>query len=107
MIRVLLVEDDDTIAQGLRYALEQEGYCLTAAATAAEGLRALREQPPFGLLLLDLGLPDGSALAVKIADGSDRARMPITAKLLAEHLASFANTPEFKSVAVAVNVDPQ
>lgn len=64
MIRVLLVEDDDTIAQGLRYALEQEGYCLTAAATAAEGLRALREQPPFGLLLLDLGLPDGSGFEV-------------------------------------------
>ncbi|MGP9033465.1 asparaginase [Glutamicibacter mysorens] len=37
-----------------------------------------------------VGLPDGSALAVKIADGSDRARMPITAKLLAEHLGSEA-----------------
>ena len=37
-----------------------------------------------------VGLPDGSALAVKIADGSDRARMPITATLLAEHLGSEA-----------------
>ncbi|MGH3652392.1 asparaginase [Glutamicibacter sp.] len=37
-----------------------------------------------------VGLPDGSALAVKIADGSDRARMPITAKLLAEHLGAGA-----------------
>ncbi|WP_417366454.1 asparaginase [Glutamicibacter arilaitensis] len=39
-----------------------------------------------------VALPDGSALAVKIADGSDRARMPITAKLLAEHLG--ASTPQ-------------
>jgi L-asparaginase II len=37
-----------------------------------------------------VGLPDGSALAVKISDGSDRARMPITAKLLAEHLGDAA-----------------
>lgn len=37
-----------------------------------------------------VALPDGSALAVKIADGSDRARMPITATLLAEHLGSAA-----------------
>lgn len=33
-----------------------------------------------------VGLADGSALAVKISDGSDRARMPITVKLLAERL---------------------
>lgn len=33
-----------------------------------------------------VALPDGTALAVKIADGGDRARMPITVKLLTEHL---------------------
>ncbi|WP_418907549.1 asparaginase [Glutamicibacter endophyticus] len=33
-----------------------------------------------------VALPDGTALAVKIADGTDRARMPITAALLAEHV---------------------
>lgn len=33
-----------------------------------------------------VGLADGSALAVKIADGSDRARMPITIKLLSDLL---------------------
>ncbi|MFJ2618642.1 asparaginase [Glutamicibacter sp. NPDC087344] len=32
-----------------------------------------------------VALTDGTALAVKIADGGDRARMPITAALLAEH----------------------
>ena len=33
-----------------------------------------------------VALPDGRALAVKIADGSDRARMPITAALLTQAL---------------------
>ncbi|UYQ77076.1 asparaginase [Glutamicibacter sp. JL.03c] len=37
-----------------------------------------------------VALPDGTALAVKIADGGDRARMPITIKLLTEHLGDSA-----------------
>ena len=38
-----------------------------------------------------VGLADGSSLAVKISDGSDRARMPITVKLLAERLGEETN----------------
>lgn len=63
MTEILLVEDDDTIASGLRYALEQEGYALTLAATVADALNALR-QHSFTLLLIDLGLPDGSGFDV-------------------------------------------
>ncbi|WP_431710371.1 asparaginase [Glutamicibacter uratoxydans] len=33
-----------------------------------------------------VGLADGSALALKIADGSDRARMPLTIKMLTDYL---------------------
>ena len=63
MTEILLVEDDDTIASGLRYALEQEGYALTLAATVADALEALK-QHSFTLLLIDLGLPDGSGFDV-------------------------------------------
>lgn len=63
MTEILLVEDDDTIASGLRYALEQEGYALTLAATVADALNALK-QHSFTLLLIDLGLPDGSGFDV-------------------------------------------
>ena len=64
MTRILLVEDDDTITQGLRYALEQEGYALTTAATVADAKAALRTPQRFDLLLIDLGLPDGSGFEV-------------------------------------------
>lgn len=37
-----------------------------------------------------VALEDGTALAVKIADGSDRARMPVSAKLLLDHLGAQA-----------------
>ena len=64
MTRILLVEDDDTITQGLRYALEQEGYALTTAATVADAKAALQAPQRFDLLLIDLGLPDGSGFEV-------------------------------------------
>lgn len=37
-----------------------------------------------------LALPDGTAVALKIADGADRARMPITLALLARHSTTVA-----------------
>ena len=46
-----------------------------------------------------VGLPDGSAVAVKISDGGDRARMPATVRLLEalgvdiEPLAGIATAP--------------
>lgn len=64
MTRILLVEDDDTITQGLRYALEQEGYALTTAATVADAKAALQTPQRFDLLLIDLGLPDGSGFEI-------------------------------------------
>ena len=64
MTRILLVEDDDTITQGLRYALEQEGYALTTTATVADAKAALQTPQRFDLLLIDLGLPDGSGFEV-------------------------------------------
>ena len=64
MTRILLVEDDDTITQGLRYALEQEGYALTTAATVVDTKAALQTPQRFDLLLIDLGLPDGSGFEV-------------------------------------------
>jgi L-asparaginase II len=53
-----------------------------------------------------VALPDGTAIAVKIADGSDRARLPVTAAALAlagvdaALLASFANSGGTEAVAV-------
>jgi DNA-binding response OmpR family regulator len=58
-MRILLVEDDNTIALGLEYALSQEGYSVLLCRDAASGSKALKEQK-FNLCLFDLTLPDGS-----------------------------------------------
>src|SRR6476619_194319 len=55
--RILLVEDEDSIAVPFEDALVREGFDPVVAATGAEALRLAREERP-DLVLLDLGLPD-------------------------------------------------
>ena len=53
-MRILVVEDDDGIAEPLVEGLEREGFEVERAATGAEALVA----PVPDLVILDLGLPD-------------------------------------------------
>lgn len=62
-MRILLVEDDRTIAVGLIYALEQEGYAVRHVPDAIGGKLAA-ERELFDLAILDLMLPDGSGYDV-------------------------------------------
>ncbi|ROM42869.1 DNA-binding response regulator [Pseudomonas protegens] len=55
-MRLLLVEDDRALGQGIRVALSAEGYTLDWLQDGASALHALRTES-FDLLLLDLGLP--------------------------------------------------
>src|SRR5262249_29013083 len=59
--RVLVVDDEPTIADGLRLVLEAEGYEVEAVGTTASALPRLGGQP-FGWALVDLVLPDGDGL---------------------------------------------
>ena len=56
--RILIVEDEASIAEPFARLLEREGFETTVARTAAQALRAARAQPP-DLVVLDLALPDG------------------------------------------------
>ncbi len=58
MARILLVEDEEHLALGLRFNLENAGYEVRLARTADQALAAL-EREPFDLLLLDVMLPGG------------------------------------------------
>jgi two-component system, OmpR family, response regulator RegX3 len=53
-MRLLVVEDDPTIAEPLRAGLKREGFEIELAGTGAAALEA----GPCDLVLLDLGLPD-------------------------------------------------
>ena len=56
MTTLLVIEDNEALAAGLRSNLEFEGYRVLVAATAAQGLQLAAEPPD--LVILDLMLPD-------------------------------------------------
>ena len=66
-VRVLVVEDDVNTRESLGALLRQRGARVTATGTAADGLRALEQEPP-EVLISDLGMPDedGYALIRKV-----------------------------------------
>jgi DNA-binding response OmpR family regulator len=59
MEKILLVEDDSALAVGLKFSMEKEGYSVICAGGVKEGLRQF-ETGGFALVVLDIGLPDGS-----------------------------------------------
>ena len=61
MRKLLLLEDDTALGEGIRLALKSGETEITLCRTLSEGSRAL-EQGTFALLILDINLPDGSGL---------------------------------------------
>ena len=60
---IFLLEDDDAIAMGLSYSLENEGYTVTVAKSVSQALEIINKKN-FSMYLLDLTLPDGSGYSV-------------------------------------------
>jgi two-component system catabolic regulation response regulator CreB len=56
---ILLVEDEPSIAENIVFALKTEGFETAWCLTGAEALERLAREP-VALVLLDVGLPDGS-----------------------------------------------
>jgi len=69
MSQILIVEDEQHIAEGLRFNLEAEGHHATIAADGERALALLLgEQRPFDAVILDIMLPgkDGFAVAAEL-----------------------------------------
>lgn len=66
-MRLLLVEDDNHVAAALSAVLERHGFDVVHARNGEEALRELLpsdDAAPFGVVLLDLGLPDQDGFEV-------------------------------------------
>jgi len=79
--RVLVVEDDEAIADVLRRTLRQEGHEVRASADGVQALRAAEEFVP-DLVILDLGLPglDGVEVCRRLRADSDVPILILTAR---------------------------
>ena len=81
-MRLLLIEDDAQLRQGLARQLEAEGYRVDQAADGAEGLYTA-EEFPVDLAIVDLGLPkvNGITLVQKLrAQGKQLPILILTAR---------------------------
>ena len=64
MDKILLLEDDVSLIDGLTYSLQRQGYELDVVRTVAEALALLPNFSQYILLLLDVTLPDGTGFEV-------------------------------------------
>ena len=60
-MRILLIEDDTTLGDAVRDHLASRGHAVDRAATLEDG-RDLLSTVDYGIVLLDVGLPDGDGL---------------------------------------------
>lgn len=64
MRKLLLLEDDLSLIDGLTYSLNKAGYQVDVARTVGEALERLSKPDCLDLLLLDVTLPDGTGFSV-------------------------------------------
>jgi two-component system alkaline phosphatase synthesis response regulator PhoP len=64
MNRVLVVEDEAHLAEGLRFNLEAEGYEVETVDTGEAALEKLQQGPAFDVLILDVMLPGKDGFGV-------------------------------------------
>ncbi|HEY2767862.1 MAG TPA: response regulator transcription factor [Solirubrobacteraceae bacterium] len=79
--RILVIEDDEDIAQALQRSLRMEGYEVRTAGDGAEGLEQASAFAP-DLVILDLGLPkvDGIDVARTLRERDDLPILILTAR---------------------------
>lgn len=75
---ILIVEDDEDIAESIRYNLEREGFRLRVARSGEDALASILDRLP-DLIILDLNLPhmNGFELCRRLRAENTAARVPI------------------------------
>lgn len=96
MEKILYVEDDLSLIDGLQYTLENSGYSVDNARTVQQAL-ALFKSNLYHLLLLDVTLPDGSGFDIcKEVRGSSS--VPIIFLTASDQEISVVSCPLFSSL---------
>ncbi|MFH2070222.1 MAG: response regulator [Elusimicrobiota bacterium] len=75
--RILIVEDDESVMDFLRFALEKEGFRTTSAADGEEAIKKANNEKP-DLILLDMMLPKkGGFEVIKAIQTSECRHIPV------------------------------
>lgn len=60
--RVLLIDDDERLAEVLAYGMQQQGRDVTVRHSVDDGLTSMAEEPPFDAVITDLRMPGRDGL---------------------------------------------
>lgn len=77
MNKLLLLEDDPGLIDGLKYSLERNGFDVTAVRSVREAAKYLQNSDDYDLLLLDVTLPDGTGFEICERVRKQNDRIPI------------------------------
>ena len=97
--RILVVEDQEDVAQLIEVVLKGEGYTVAIARDGAHGLMLSRDWKP-DLILMDIMLPgvDGGTLIARLRKEPETAGLPIIAMSASRTLRD--RTPELEADAL-------
>jgi len=76
-MKILIVEDEEALALGLKFNFEQEGYEVLVAGDGPTALRLFRDAAPVDLIILDLMLPGMSGYEICTAIRTHNKTVPI------------------------------
>lgn len=77
MNRILLLEDDISLVDGLKYSLKKNGFEVEIVRTVADALNSVGSIGNYNLLILDVTLPDGTGFDVCEAVRRQGQQVPI------------------------------
>jgi CheY-like chemotaxis protein len=79
MAKILIADDEVSVRELIRFALERDGHEIIEAGTGPATLQALKTQMPIDLLILDVMLPgiDGYTLQLDMAQDPVLKEIPV------------------------------
>ncbi len=77
MSKILLLEDDISLVDGLKYSLKKNGFETEIVRTVSEALNSIENIGKYDLLILDVTLPDGTGFDVCEAVRRQGQQVPI------------------------------
>ncbi len=77
MSKILLLEDDISLVDGLKYSLKKNGFETEIVRTVSEALNSIENIGKYDLLILDITLPDGTGFDVCEAVRRQDQQVPI------------------------------
>lgn len=77
MNKILLLEDDRSLIDGLQYSLHKNGFDVDVVSTVQEALHSISKIDCYDLLILDVTLPDGTGFEVCESVRKQNKQIPI------------------------------